>query len=79
MKTAYEILNACRADPIVTENSRGDGTKIVFDYEKLYAAVDELVVHRDNSSDVLKRLKLVIDTLEILSRAGPPPGRTDHE
>ncbi len=65
MKTAYEILNACRADPIVTENSQSDGTKIVFDYEKLYAAIDELVVHRDNSSDVLKRLKLVFDALEI--------------
>jgi hypothetical protein len=65
-RTTCEILDACLASPsgmsgMKASSGVGNETHILFNYEKLYRVVDELVVQRDASIDVLNRLKLVLE------------------
>ena len=57
-KTTFEILDACRAEPLLAESSMTwpKGTFMVFDYEKLYKAVDVLVDHRNAVAEVVEKL-----------------------
>jgi hypothetical protein len=52
-KTTFEILEACRVGAAV---GSGEVTEATFDYEKLYMAVDALVLHRDAVASLLEKL-----------------------